>query len=436
MENTNIVENMVEDCAVTDVDNKETLATPEFDMEAFRWDNPFPEPVPDESLCTVYNGDGRSARDMLSDDTTPVFVFRREIWEEVQYLTQQSPASEFGLFIITKPFANNKPKQVAIDLYFPKQQGDSGGSRIESENVRDFYKTLSTHDFYAEHMHRQLAHLHSHNTMAVFWSAADDNQQLSREDLGYYDDWRFYLVVNTHNQVRCSFVLYTPLLKRIDNVPVVVIGEPVALTDERKAELDSWLRDRVEPLNGFNVFADIKHFDVGVTEEWLPKVPSWTSQPTWTAHDDNLFYDRYTARPVTFTDEDDYRRDIIIDEDFIYAKSILRNMVQYARDHYSKGTKISMRRARAEREQFYVNFYPVSYADDTYGTLVIHEMLQHSGGLKNVRALIAWYDDEVENTQIPGGVLDFVERFLYFAVSERNNIEMFAPFMQFVKFDK
>lgn len=246
-------------------------------IETFRYTNPFPEEIPAEGTYKVYNNiSNLDIKTLLTNKARPVFVFPKRVWDEVQYITKQSPKSEFALFLITKQFTQNAPKYMALDLYFPMQEADGGGVSIDNDDCEKFYELLHTHEAYKDHMHTRIAHLHSHNNMGVFWSAADTNQQLSRDDLGYYDDFRYYLVVNTHDEVRCSYVVYKPLLRRVDNIPVVVIGtEEDTLTDERKAELDAYLTERVTGRTT-NVFADIKTFDGYETELPPPPAPVYT----------------------------------------------------------------------------------------------------------------------------------------------------------------
>ena len=250
-------------------------------IETFRFTNPYPEEIPAEGEYEVYNNiEGLSHHDLFFNEARPVFIFTREIWEEVQYITKESPNSEFALFLITKQFTFNPtlPKYMAIDLFFPEQEAGAGGVTIDSEKYRAFVNLLRTHEAYKEHTNCKIAHLHSHNSMGVFWSAADNHQQLRKEDLGFYDTFRYYLVVNTHNQVRCSFVTYSPLLRRIDNIPVIVVGpKEFEISDERKAVLDAYLSERVKPLTT-NVFEDILHFDGYETEQPVPK-PVYTPLP-------------------------------------------------------------------------------------------------------------------------------------------------------------
>lgn len=247
-------------------------------IETFRYTNPFPEEIPAEGTYKVYNNvSNLDIKTILTAPARPAFVFPKRVWDEVQYSTKQSPTSEFALFLITKQFTQRAPKYMALDIYFPQQEADSGGVSIDTDDCEKFYELLSTHEAYKDHMHARIAHLHSHNNMGVFWSSADTNQQLSRDDLGYYDDFRFYLVVNTHDEVRCSFVVYKPLLRRFDNIPVVVIGtEEDTLTDERKAELDAYLEERVTHKVTTNVFANIKTFDGYETELPPPPAPVYT----------------------------------------------------------------------------------------------------------------------------------------------------------------
>lgn len=280
-------------------------------IDTLRYTNPFPEQIPEEGTYKVYNNEQNlDIKTLLTAPAHPVFVFPKYLWDEVQYLTKQSPNSEFAMFLVTKQFSMTGPKYMALDMFFPKQEAGHSGVSIANEDCEGFYKLLSTHEQYKDHLHSKIAHLHSHNTMGVFWSGADNNQQLSRDDLGFWDDFRYYLVVNTHDQVRCSFVVYKPLLRRVDNIPVAIIGTEDTLTDERKAELDAYLKERLTPLVT-NVFADIKTFDGFETE--LPP-PVYTKPKTfapvqkfnWPAYDDISERSSYWQYGYGTADEDEY----------------------------------------------------------------------------------------------------------------------------------
>lgn len=273
-------------------------------LDTFRYTNSYPEQIPEEGTYKVYNNpDNLDIKTLLKTPSRPVFVFPKYLWDEVQYLTKQSPSSEFAMFLITKQFTQRAPKYMALDLYFPKQEAGHSGVSIDHNDCSEFYELLYTHEDYREHMHCRIAHLHSHNTMGVFWSGADTNQQLSGDDLGFYDDFRYYLVVNTHDQVRCSFVVYKPLLRRIDNIPVVVIGtEKDTLTDERKAELDAYLKERLTPLVT-NVFADIRTFDGYETELPPPPAPKFTPLPLVTPKHEEYRPSEFSETPTIELDD-------------------------------------------------------------------------------------------------------------------------------------
>lgn len=308
-------------------------------IDTFRYTNPYPEEIPADGTYKVYNNESElDIKTLLTAPSRPVFVFPKRIWDEVQYITKQSPNSEFALFLITKQFTQLAPKYMAIDLYFPKQEAGHSGVSIANEDCTEFYELLSTHEAYKEHMHCRIAHLHSHNSMGVFWSGADTNQQLSKDDFGFFDDFRFYLVVNTHDQVRCSYVVYKPLLRRMDNIPVVVIGTEDTLTDERKAELDAYLKERVTPLVT-NVFADIKTFDGYETELPPPPAPKPAPRqlPLFTYERTTGFRPeskRYTWEPDSTThywEENDYN---FATDDLDYIEAA-KKVVTYCRRAYS-----------------------------------------------------------------------------------------------------
>lgn len=230
-----------------------------FDITKLRMDN-FLSEIPDESKCVVYNST-KKVSELLALDSEPVLVFTKQCWDEVQHLVHYTPGKELALFLVMKQLIQLRPKYLAYDLYLPKQETGGAGVSIDMEDANKFFKDVKQHEWYKEHTHRFLAHLHSHASMGVFWSAADDNQQMSMDDFGYYDDFRFYAVVNTHNCIRASFVTYKPVMHRFDNIPVIVYDrDGVVLNDERKKEIESWLDTKTVPLTT-NVFEDLKYFD-------------------------------------------------------------------------------------------------------------------------------------------------------------------------------
>ena len=252
---------------------------PAFSLEFFRYNGPQPEPMPKDEDCEVINGGAATASDLLEDQSTPVFLFRREIWEEVKYLAEKSPDREWGAFLILKQFAPLKPKYIAVDLVFPDQKASATVTEFDVKDVEEFYTELNKHPDYVQHMHCRIAHIHSHHRMGAMWSGTDDNQQLSHDDLGFYDDFRFYLVVNCKGDVRCSYVIYKPLLKRIDNIPVVVVADGTdGLSDGQKEVLSSWLEERVEQPDTANVFENVRTFSGTETEQYVPQyVPEMPS---------------------------------------------------------------------------------------------------------------------------------------------------------------
>lgn len=98
-------------------------------------------------------------------------------------------------------------------------------------------------------MHRNLCHLHSHASFGTFWSSTDDHQQLSREDLGFMDDYRLYVVVNAAGSIKASLVLYKPVLFRMDAAVALYYGGEGAatpLSKARKAALDEIVKNALQ----------------------------------------------------------------------------------------------------------------------------------------------------------------------------------------------
>lgn len=280
------------------VEAEEVAEVLEFDFDNL--ERNIPEPAPAEEICEILNGGDATVSQLLANDSTPVFLFRRQVWEEVMYLAKASPHREWGGFLILKQFTAFKPKYMAIDLVFPSQEASSVASVFRTEEVEKFYEKLHEHPDFGNHMHCRIAHIHSHHSMSAMWSGTDDNQQLSHDDLGYYDTFRYYLVINTSGNVRCSYVMYQPLLKRIDNIPVIIVGEHRELTEERKAELDGWIADRVAPTKA-DVFSGIRTFTGAETETYVPY-----TKPVWQQYNNygyNYGYTGNTAWPYTYKKE-------------------------------------------------------------------------------------------------------------------------------------
>ena len=273
-----------------------------FSLDTFRYTGPLVGPLPEESQCEVLNGGDASARQLLEDQSTPVFLFTREVWNEVRYLVERSPHREWGAFLILQQYRPMRPKYMAIDLVFPEQEGSSTASVFDVPVVEKFYETLHEHPAYREHMHSKIAHIHSHHSFGAMWSGTDDNQQLSHDDLGFYDTFRYYLVVNTAGDVRCSYVVYNPLLKRIDNIPVIIVGEPCELSEERKDELDHWLAERVKSVTPTGYNGDsIRAYTGAATEVYQPyKRPAYTPS-----------YQQYTQYSPYANTYRQYERDIL-----------------------------------------------------------------------------------------------------------------------------
>ena len=174
-------------------------------------------------------------------------------------------------------------------MFIPEQNVSAAKVDLDGSSCLEYFNSLKDVDYYAKHgLHRFLCHLHSHCTFETFWSAVDDEQQMGRSDVGYLDDYRFYVVVNNKNDIKASLVTYRPVLSRIDAVPVIYFGGEFnhQITVHDKQELD-------------------KVMEANIHKVAAPVVPKGT---LWDA-------DAYTMPPGIVLDDGSYAPDVYGDED-------------------------------------------------------------------------------------------------------------------------
>lgn len=197
-----------------------------------------------------------SLAEVLHNPAVPILAFTPALYQELSYLTAIMD-TEWAVFLTLKRLSPAEPHFLAHDWFMPLQSAHGGGVSVDAEDARRYYQALKEHPYYKDHgLHRHLCHLHSHVNMDVFFSATDNEQQLSRDDLGFLDDFRFYAVVNQKQRIKLSFVNYRPVLFRAEAVPVLLFSRPEyvgALTAERKKEIDARVRALVKKSSGFSV---------------------------------------------------------------------------------------------------------------------------------------------------------------------------------------
>lgn len=187
----------------------------------------------------------KSLDEIAKEPSIPILAFTGTLLQEIRYITGKLSNSEYAVFLALRRIDKNHPHFLAYDFFMPEQKASGGGVSLDPKDCQRHFDGLKTHPYYKENgLHRHLCHLHSHAGMQVFWSATDDTQQLSRDDLGFMDDYRFYCVVNTKEEIKCSFVFYKPVLARVDAaVAVSFSGADHAeqLTRKRRQELDEMI---------------------------------------------------------------------------------------------------------------------------------------------------------------------------------------------------
>lgn len=180
---------------------------------------------------------------IVTDYAKPILAFTGSLFRELQYITTTHADSEYAVFLKIQKIDEYRPHFLAYEFFMPKQEASGGGVDLDPKDSLEMFKVTKL-------PHRFIAHLHSHGTMNVFWSAIDNEQQLSKNDLGFLDDYRFYIVVNAKSEVKCSLVVYNPVLTRVDAEVVLAYGYPdfnIPLTHKRKKELDALFTSQVTP---------------------------------------------------------------------------------------------------------------------------------------------------------------------------------------------
>lgn len=226
-------------------DQKPKKKLPDFVPRAQDWNEDL-LPVNSGNMYMLVSGHGdKTLDDLAKDQRVPVLVFTGALLQEIRYITGKLPNSEYAVFLALRRIDEHKPHFLAYDFFMPGQKASGGGVSLDPVDCQRHFDALKAHPYYKEHgLHRNLCHLHSHAGMGVFWSTIDDTQQISRDDLGFMDDFRFYCVVNTKEEIKCSFVFYKPVLARVDAAVAVSFcgdGHAVQLTRKRKAELDEMI---------------------------------------------------------------------------------------------------------------------------------------------------------------------------------------------------
>lgn len=202
-------------------------------------------PVSQNYLYQLVNAPKNASLDVISKDPSiPILVFTGTLYAEIRYLAEKLSSSEFAVLLVLHQIDEGRPHFLAYDMCMPGQTASGAGVSLMADDCDKYFRRLGDAGITQKH----IAHLHSHASMGVFWSNIDDNQQLSRDDIGFLDDYRIYCVVNAKGEIKCSFVYYKPVLVRVDAaVAVSYCNEQHAepLSAKRKKELDSWVLTQI-----------------------------------------------------------------------------------------------------------------------------------------------------------------------------------------------
>lgn len=217
------------------------MRTPDFEIELFT----------EDTMVQLLSGpEGKTIGEILKDSRTPVLAFTGTLYREIRYLVEKHKTSELAMFLTIKPLSNIKPHWLAFDLFMPKQRISSAEVVIDATDCEQYFDALKEMPYFQENgLHKNLAHLHSHAQFGVFWSSTDDTEQFSRDELGFHDTYRLYIVVNAKGDIKCSYVGYKPVLHRVDAATCVLYSCPEysqELTKARKAELDKMAEEAME----------------------------------------------------------------------------------------------------------------------------------------------------------------------------------------------
>lgn len=210
------------------------MRTPDFDIELF---------TEDTAVQLLASPDSRKTMgDILKDPKTPVLAFTGTLYREIRYLVEQHKNTELAVFLTIKRLSAIKPHWLAFDFFMPKQRISAAEVVMDAQDCEQYFDAMQEMDYFRENgLHKNIAHLHSHAQFGVFWSKTDDTEQFSRDELGFHDDYRLFVVVNAKGDIKFSYVGYKPLLHRVDGATCVLYSCPEyaqELTKARKEELD------------------------------------------------------------------------------------------------------------------------------------------------------------------------------------------------------
>lgn len=183
-----------------------------------------------------------TADELYASKSQPVVFFGANVYGELQYLFKHIP-SEWAVILMYRKLNDQHPKWLVYDYFFVDQDVASAEVELEQKDFTRYITHLQTEypAEFADKVHNKLGHLHSHHSMGTFWSGTDTKQQESATQMAFHGDFRIFCVGNNKGELKTTFMLYSPVFWRLDDVATgIYFGEGYTgkLTKERKDELE------------------------------------------------------------------------------------------------------------------------------------------------------------------------------------------------------
>lgn len=143
---------------------------------------------------------------------------------------------EIAWFMPTHRLNDMKKDWLAWGYYITGQKASGGEVEMCGYDSQRYWKYLSgayhqnetipkqgiyehSHVF-SKIFHRTQTHGHKHPSGVNNWSGTDMNQQKSIGDLGFKDDYRFYMLFTPPDKLRVDLVIYEPAMFRVEHVNI------------------------------------------------------------------------------------------------------------------------------------------------------------------------------------------------------------------------
>jgi hypothetical protein len=189
--------------------------------------------------------DKTTGKDPLKDPAKPSVFMTPRVTKEVQYIVDKAEGEVAWMFL-SKQIAPKSRTYLIYDYFLANQDASGAHVDLDMEDVArytDYLKETFPEQWPDGNIAQDLHHGHSHASMPVFWSGTDTKQQESKDELGFQNDYRFFLVFNKHKEVYASMVVYSPVFFRVDDIHVGIYTgdgttQNVELSCQRKKELD------------------------------------------------------------------------------------------------------------------------------------------------------------------------------------------------------